>query len=105
MGFKPKTPLKDAGRITEPPVWVPRARGIWKSATLAPEPADEPPGEYSMLWGLRVLLGFILANSLVIETPGLGFSFKISFIDQKINNLDVNYDKNNIFSHVKKLRT
>ena len=29
----------------------------------------------------------------------------IKFIDLKINNLDSNYDKNNIFNHIKKLRT
>jgi len=29
----------------------------------------------------------------------------ISFINKKINNLDINYDKNNIFNHIKKLGT
>ena len=29
----------------------------------------------------------------------------IRFIDQKINNLDIIYNKNNIFNHIKKLRT
>ena len=42
VGFSAKMPLKEPGLIVEPPVWVPRAMGTWKSPTAAPEPEDEP---------------------------------------------------------------
>ena len=32
------TPQNDAGRITEPPVWVPSASGIMPAPTEAAEP-------------------------------------------------------------------
>src|SRR5260370_799052 len=38
------TPQNEAGRITDPPVWVPSAAGTCKSATAAAEPLEEPPG-------------------------------------------------------------
>ena len=44
LGLKPQAPQKDAGRITEPTVWVPRATGIVPLPTAAPDPLDEPPG-------------------------------------------------------------
>src|SRR5262245_2897431 len=43
-GLIAATPQKAAGRITEPPVWVPSANGIMPAATAAAEPAEEPPG-------------------------------------------------------------
>src|SRR3954454_13607007 len=43
-GLIEATPQNEAGRITEPPVWVPRARGIMPAATAAAEPDDDPPG-------------------------------------------------------------
>ena len=43
-GLKPATPQKLAGRITEPPVWLPVAIGKKPAATAAAEPDDEPPG-------------------------------------------------------------
>ena len=43
-GLKPATPQKAAGRMTEPPVWLPKASGSMPAATAAAEPDDEPPG-------------------------------------------------------------
>ena len=57
VGLNPTIPQKDAGRITEPAVWVPTASGIIPAATEAAEPDDEPPGVCAVLWGLRVLPG------------------------------------------------
>src|SRR5258708_3938739 len=45
------TPQKAAGRVVEPPVWVPSAKGTWKSATAAAEPLHEPPGGWPGLCG------------------------------------------------------
>src|SRR5690606_2992027 len=58
VGLYPTTPQKAAGRMMEPEVWVPSARGTWPSATAAAEPLDEPPGVRPRLCGLRVLLGW-----------------------------------------------
>jgi aspartyl-tRNA(Asn)/glutamyl-tRNA(Gln) amidotransferase subunit B len=38
----------------DPPVWVPMATVIIPAATAAAEPADEPPGDYSKLFGFFV---------------------------------------------------
>ena len=63
------TPQKAAGRITEPPVCVPVASAIWKSATAAAEPLEEPPGVCAGFHGLRVGAGWRLANSVVTVLP------------------------------------
>ena len=68
-GLKPATPQKLAGRITEPPVWVPVAIGKKPAATPAAEPDDEPPGVCARLCGLRVLPGSRWANSVVTVLP------------------------------------
>src|SRR6516164_2445660 len=69
LGLNPTTPQYAAGRITEPPVWVPIASGTIKSATAAAEPLDEPPGEKSGLCGFVVGPGCRLANSVVTVLP------------------------------------
>src|SRR5579862_7955700 len=42
-GFRPKTPLKDAGMRIDPPASVPRASGPRPHATAAAAPPDDPP--------------------------------------------------------------
>ena len=69
LGLKPNTPQKDAGRITEPLVWVPTLRGVMNAATAAADPLDEPPGVCSGLCGLRVLPGAYTASSVVTVLP------------------------------------
>ena len=68
-GLNPTTPQKDAGRTTEPPVWVPMASGKKPAATPAAEPEDDPPGVCSRLCGLRVGPGWKKANSVVTVLP------------------------------------
>src|SRR5207244_3718270 len=65
-GLKPATPQKAAGRITEPPVWVPTAIGSMPAAIAAAEPDDEPPGVCARLRGLRVPAGS--RNAISVET-------------------------------------
>src|SRR5205823_2658165 len=59
-------PQKAAGRIVEPMVCVPSARGQKPAATAAAEPLLEPPGVWLRLYGLRVGPGSIQANSAEI---------------------------------------
>src|SRR6185295_16763102 len=56
-GLKPATPQNAAGRMTEPPVWLPNATGTIPAATAAAEPQDDPPGVWARLHGLRVGTG------------------------------------------------
>ena len=63
------TPQNAAGRIVEPPVWVPKPTGTWKSATAAAEPLDEPPGVCAGFSGCTVSRGWRLANSVVTVLP------------------------------------
>ena len=69
VGLNPKMPQNDAGRITEPAVWVPSASGIMPDATPAAEPDDEPPGVCAVLRGFRVAPGVELASSVVTVLP------------------------------------
>src|SRR5262249_54388524 len=69
VGLKPKTPQYEAGRSTEPPVCVPKATGTMQSATAAPEPLEEPPGVWAVLWGFVVGPGVMPANSQVTALP------------------------------------
>ena len=62
-------PQNEAGRITEPPVWVPSASGNMKSAMPAAEPDEEPPGVCPVLCGLRVGPGWVEAISVVTVLP------------------------------------
>ena len=54
LGLKPTTPQKEAGRMTEPLVWVPTASGTMRAATAAALPEDEPPGVRAGSCGLHV---------------------------------------------------
>lgn len=68
--FMAKTPVYDAGRITLPPVCVPRLSGTWQSATAAADPAEEPPGVRFGSWGLVVLgPALSIVNSVVVVLP------------------------------------
>lgn len=51
---KPATPQYDAGRVSEPAVWLPRASGTTPVATAAAEPLEEPPGVWARLCGFLV---------------------------------------------------
>src|ERR1700730_17896675 len=42
-GLYPTTPQNEAGRLTEPAVWVPSASGASPAATAAADPLDDPP--------------------------------------------------------------
>ena len=64
-GFIPATPQNEAGRVIEPPVWVPIAPRHIPQATAAAEPLDEPPGVRSRFQGLRVTGGSIQASKAV----------------------------------------
>src|SRR5688572_15349128 len=52
VGFRPTTPLSDAGWRTEPPVSVPSAHTASPAATAAALPPLEPPGTVSRSHGL-----------------------------------------------------
>ena len=62
-------PQNAAGRIVDPPVWVPRANGTMPSATAAAEPLDDPPGVCSGRCGFLVAPGVRKANSVVTVLP------------------------------------
>ena len=51
-GLSPTTPQNDAGRMTDPCVWLPNANGIILSATAAAEPLDEPPRRVLCIVGI-----------------------------------------------------
>ena len=55
--------------MIEPAVWLPSAAGTMPSATAAAEPADDPPGVWARLRGLRVLAGVSSASSVVTVLP------------------------------------
>ena len=69
VGLNPYTPQNAAGRMTEPPVWVPTATGTIPAATAAAEPDEDPPGVCSGLTGLRVRDGMWVASSVVTVLP------------------------------------
>src|SRR3954467_10258639 len=56
--LKPVIPQYEAGRIVEPPVWVPIATGTIPAATAAAEPLELPPGVWARSRGLRVGAGW-----------------------------------------------
>ena len=68
-GLNAATPQNAAGRITEPAVCVPNAIGTMPAATAAADPADEPPGVWARLRGLRVADGTSEANCVVTVLP------------------------------------
>ncbi len=51
--------------MTDPHVWVPKAKSQKPAATEAPEPLEEPPGVYFKFLGFLVLPGSEIANSAV----------------------------------------
>src|SRR5262245_14538248 len=69
VGLNPQTPQYEAGRITDPPVWVPIEKGAIPAATAAAEPLELPPGVCSGLRGLRVGPGVRYANCVVRVLP------------------------------------
>src|SRR6266542_250318 len=69
VGFNPYTPQYEAGRIVDPPVWLPSASGTMPAATAAADPLDDPPGVCPGLCGFRVLPGWRVANSVVTVLP------------------------------------
>src|ERR1700722_2953662 len=54
LGFRPKTPLLQAGSRIEPPPSLACAAGLMPAATAAPAPPDEPAGVRARFQGLRV---------------------------------------------------
>jgi hypothetical protein len=69
LGLNPYTPQNDAGRITDPLVWLPTASGTMLVATAAAEPLEEPPGVWPGSWGLVVFPGEYMASSVVTVLP------------------------------------
>src|SRR5690606_1983661 len=69
VGLKPTTPLNAAGRMMDPPVCVPIARGTIPAATAAADPLDDPPGECARFHGFRVGPGAVKAYSAVTVLP------------------------------------
>src|SRR5260221_3279357 len=70
VGFRPTTPLTEAGTRIDPPVSVPIAAKAEPTATDTPDPALEPPGYRRRSHGLRVTgTSWPYANSCVTVFP------------------------------------
>src|SRR5215831_17001990 len=69
LGFIANAPQNEAGRMIEPLVCEPTARGTMPAATAAAEPDEDPPGVRSGSCGLRVAFGWKYANSVVTVLP------------------------------------
>ena len=69
LGLNPTTPQNAAGRITDPFVWLPIAKGTTPAATAAADPIDEPPDVRERSQGLRVGPGWAIASSAVTVFP------------------------------------
>src|SRR6185312_14079246 len=54
VGFRPNTPLAEAGMRIEPPPSLACATGRMRAATTAAAPPEEPPEECARFQGLRV---------------------------------------------------
>ncbi len=54
MGFRPTTPQKLAGSLTDPPVSEPKAAKAIQAATAAAEPPEDPPATLSVSKGFLV---------------------------------------------------
>src|SRR3954451_22749356 len=72
LGFKPNTPLAEAGIRIEPPPSLACATGRMRAATAAPAPPDEPPEECARFQGLRV--GPCSRGSVVGINPNSGLA-------------------------------
>ena len=62
-------PQNEAGRVIDPPVWLPIAPKHIPQATAAAEPLEEPPGVRSRFHGLRVIGGSTQAYGVVTVLP------------------------------------
>src|SRR5262249_37991056 len=51
--FSPTIPQNEAGPRIDPPVSVPIDSGVRYAASAAPDPLEDPDGEYSVFQGLR----------------------------------------------------
>src|SRR5690606_34635687 len=69
VGLTPTKRLTAAGRMMDPPVCVPIARGTIPAATAAADPLDDPPGECARFHGFRVGPGAVKAYSAVTVLP------------------------------------
>ena len=65
----PAIPQKEAGLVTEPPVWLPKARGHILAATAAADPLLKPPGVCWVFQGFLVGAGSRKANAVVSVLP------------------------------------
>src|SRR6185437_15778903 len=70
-GLIAATPQNDAGRISEPPVCVPKASGTRPAPTAAADPDEDPPGVCAGWCGLRVSAGSIEAKAVVTVLPAI----------------------------------
>src|SRR5262249_60555590 len=62
-------PQNAAGRMMEPPTWVPMAAGIMRAPTAAAEPEDDPPALRAGSKGLVVAGGWDPPSSAVVVLP------------------------------------
>ena len=69
VGLNPTMPQNEAGRTTEPLVWLPTASGTCPAATAAAEPLDDPPGVRDGSWGLDVADGGMKASCVLTVLP------------------------------------
>src|SRR5580704_3873989 len=69
VGLNPVTPQYEAGRMIEPRVCWPMAKGTMSAATAAADPLELPPGVCFKLYGLRVAPGVRQANAVVTVLP------------------------------------
>src|SRR5499426_4894355 len=69
VGFSAMLPQYEAGRMMEPPTWVPMAAGIMRAPTAAAEPEDDPPAVRAGSKGLVVAGGWDPPSSAVAVLP------------------------------------
>src|SRR5699024_2660923 len=69
-------PHKEVGILIDPPPSVPREKGVTPEATLAADPALDPPVVFLLSHGLRVVpvsglypISDLIANSVVVVFP------------------------------------
>lgn len=78
-GFSEYSPPQLAGTLMLPPMSVPTPTGAPRSAPSTPSPVDDPPGERTLLNGLRVCpqrrfspsIIIIPVGTLVLTWPGI----------------------------------
>ena len=74
MGLIPKTPQKEAGPLTEPPVSVPMAISTTPVAVAIALPPEDPPATLAGSWGFN-----IGPSILVVERGDAASSSKVVF--------------------------